>query len=127
MTESANDDLTTRQRRAVAALLSARDIKAAAAAANVGYNTLRTWLDDPAFVAELRSAEGQAIDAATRRLIDLQGQAIDALAEVLGSGASAAVKVRAAAVVLDGLLRLRELRNIEERLSRLEEHYAQRH
>jgi hypothetical protein len=44
---------------------------------------------------------------------------------VLGDAkTSPAVRVRAAGAVLDYLLRLRELRNHEQRLSRLEQIYA---
>jgi gamma-glutamyl:cysteine ligase YbdK (ATP-grasp superfamily) len=119
------DELTPRQHKAISALLLAPTLKAAAEQAGCAERTLRGWLSEPAFAAALAAAEGQAIDAATRRLIALQDSAVDALEQVLADAkTSAAVRVRASAVVLEYLLKLRELRNMEQRLSRLEEIYA---
>jgi hypothetical protein len=113
--------LTPRQRRSIAALLSERDVKAAALAANVGARTLYRWLDDPLFRLALSYAEGEAIDAATRRLLAMNDPAISVLNWVLADKANPpAVRLRAAQTVVDYFLKLRELRSIEERLSNLE-------
>jgi hypothetical protein len=114
--------LTPRQHRAISALIAAKSHVEAAEVAGVGERTLYRWLADPAFRAELSQAEGELIDLATRRLIDLQEAAIDALDETLDAGAaSPGVRLRAASLVLDYLLKLRELRTLEKRLSDLEE------
>ncbi len=122
MAENGNpNELSERQRRAIAALLSARNVSEAAQAAQVGERTLRRWLAEPTFRAALTGAEGQAIDAATRRLVSLTDSAIDVLTTVMQDpDAPSGVRLRAAQGVLDNLLRLRELRNVEERLTRLE-------
>src|SRR5512135_1592195 len=109
-------ELSERQRRAVAALLSARNVAEAARVASVGERTLHRWLADPVFRAALLEAEGGAIDAATRRLVSLTDAAIDTLRAVMNDvEAPRAVQLRAAQGVLDYLLKLRELRNVEER------------
>jgi hypothetical protein len=114
-------ELTGRQRKAIAGLLSSRNVQEAAIAAHVGERTLYRWLTFTDFRAALLDAEGQAIDAAARRLIAMQEQAIDTLARVLKDDqAGRAVQLRAAQAVLDYLLKLRELRNIEQRLIELE-------
>lgn len=114
-------ELTTRQQKAIAALLTSRDAKAAAAAAHIGYRTLCRWLTEPAFKAALMQSEGEAIDTATRRLLGLQDAAIDTFDTILtDEKAALAIKLRAAQAILDYLLRLRELRNIEQRLVELE-------
>jgi flagellar motility protein MotE (MotC chaperone) len=116
-----NNNITTRQRRAIAALLSTRNVGEAAAAAHVGDRTLYRWLAETGFKAALVQAEGDAIDQATRRLIGLQDAAIDTLTGVLeDQKATAGVRLRAAQNVLDYLLKLRDLRNVEERLAALE-------
>lgn len=113
--------LTTRQKRAIVALLAERDVKAAAQACGIGYRTLCRWLDDSAFRAELTGAEGEAIDAATRRLLQLQDPAIDTISATMDDQANpAAVRLRAAQIALETLLKLRELRNLEQRLAELE-------
>lgn len=115
------DNLTSRQRKAIAALLTSGDIKSAAVTAGIGARTLYRWMTLPEFRAALLEAEGDAIDAATRRLLTLQTPAIDVLETTMSDRESPpAVRLRAAQSVLDYLLRLRELRNVEDRLAALE-------
>jgi len=107
--------------RAIAALLTARNVQEAAKLAGVSERTLSRWLAEPGFRAGLLTAEGDAIDAATRRLLTLQQAAIDTLEQVLGDvGAGPGVRLRAAQAVLEHMLRLREQRTTEERLTALE-------
>ncbi len=114
-------ELTTKQRRAIAALLTAKSIGDAAHIADVGERTLHTWLADSDFRAALAIEEGAAIDAATRRLIALQDKAVDVFAGILDDvAAKGTTRLRAAQGVLDYLLKLRELRNLEQRLAELE-------
>ena len=114
-------DLTPAQRRAIAALLTERNARAAAAKAKVAERTLYRWLADPDFAVALAAAEGDIIAGATRRLLQLQDKAIDAVDAVFGDGeTSAAVKLRAAQLTIDAMLKLRELRNVEGRLAALE-------
>lgn len=115
--------MNTRQKRAVRALLSTRSVVEAAKLASVSERTLFSWLTEPAFRAALSEVEGELIDAATRRLLALQDSAIDTFERLLAksSTASDAVRLRAAQSVLDYLLKLRELRNIETRLTALEQ------
>ncbi len=118
----AGKKLTPRQRRAIAALLSEKDVLAAAKKARVGERTLRRWLDsDEVFQAQLKAAEAAAIDSAIRRLSNLTGQAVSTLRDVMsGKDCSAGARVRAADVALARLLDLRELAQLEARLGAIE-------
>ena len=114
-------ELTPAQHRLIAALLVARNTREACKAANIAERTAYTWLADPRFLAALSSAEGGQLSDATRRLLNLADTAIDTLEAVLSDAtAAASVKVRAAGLVLDQLLALRELKNVESRLAALE-------
>lgn len=114
--------LPAKQVKAISALLSHRTQAEAACAAGIGERTLATWLTQPQFQTALRAAEGDAIDAAVREMLSLQGDAIDVLAGLMSDvEVKASVRLRAAQITLDNLLRLRELRNVEARLARLEE------
>lgn len=113
--------LSAKQSKAIAALLSSKTVLGAAELAGVSARTLTRWLADDDFKAALTEAESEAIDAATRRLIGLQGAAIDTLQETLSDRkALAGIRLRASQSILDYLLKLRELRNIESRLAALE-------
>ena len=117
--------ISPQQQRAIAALLSSRNVADAAKQANVGERTLFRWLDDPTFKAHLASAEGNLIDVATRRLLQYQDAAITVVATIMADQRHpAGVRLRAATAVIDYMLRLRELRNVEQRLTTLEALYA---
>lgn len=117
-----NGRLTTKQRRAVVALLGARDVATAAQVAKVGERSLRRWLkDDVAFRTELALAEQDVVTAATRKLSDLAWQAAAVLGRIMDdSSVPAGVRVRAADAILARLLQLKELMQLEQRLHALE-------
>jgi hypothetical protein len=114
--------LSSRQQRAVAALLASKSVAEAASTAGVGERTLYRWLaEDQAFRAALSQAEGDLLDTATRRLLTLQGKAIDALEHLIERAETEGVRLRAAQVAIDTSLKLREMRDIEQRLTALEQ------
>ena len=120
----AEQTLTPGQKRAIEALLSTKSVVEAAKAAGLGERTLYRYLSDPFFRLQLSAAEGELIDTATRRLLALQGAALDTFEDILKSEeASDTIKIRAAQNVVDNLLKLRELRNLETRLTALEAAY----
>jgi hypothetical protein len=114
--------LTSRQTRAIDALISEPTIEQAAERAGVTRKTIYRWLQYPGFRAELTAAESAAIDKSCRRLIAMADKAITALDDVLDNPSQngAGNKRLAAAAIIDIFMRLRELRNIENRLSELE-------
>ena len=127
MAENGTDNalISGKQQRAILALLSTKNVAEAAARAKVGERTLWRWLGDPMFRVQLAGAEADMLDAATRRLLQLQEGAIETVQAIMQDGeANASVRLRAAQAVLDYLLKLRELRNVEQRLTALEMAYA---
>ena len=117
-----NGVLSAAQRRLIPALLTCRTVTAAAESAKVPERTAFRWLaDDVTFQAELARAEGDVIGGAVRALLGLAESAVDCLRSTLDDKElSAAVRIRAAALAIDALLRLRELASIERRLAELE-------
>jgi hypothetical protein len=114
-------ELTSAQRKGIAALLKERNIEAAAKASQISERTLWRWLSEDHFKAALAAEETALIDFAVRQLLQLQQGAIGILAKVLADPKTpASVKVRAALGMLDITVKLRELRNVEERLCALE-------
>lgn len=119
MTENAT--LTPRQLRAVNALLTHPTVAAAAGVLGVAPSTIYRWLGENAFRAALAQAEGEAVAAAGRRLAALAETALDELARAMVDPMTPApTRVRAAEVVLNNLLKYREIVQFENRLDALE-------
>jgi hypothetical protein len=113
--------LSAKQQKAIAALMTCRTARAAAKQAQIGERELYRWLQDAAFQAELKRAGQEAIDAAIRRLATLTGTAIDTLQwQMNAKNTTPSVKVRAADIVLARLLNLKELSDLEARITHLE-------
>ena len=110
------------RRRAVDVLMATGDQQAAAAAAQVTDRTIRRWLLEPVFVAALQEAQAALLDAATSDLVRASGAAVALLRRTVDNvDAPLALRIRAAGMLLDSVLRWREVRDIEVRLSALEE------
>lgn len=119
MTENAT--LTPRQLRAVNALLTHPTVAAAAVVLGVAPSTIYRWLGENAFRAALAQAEGEAVAAAGRRLAVLAETALDELARSMTDPTTPApVRVRACEVILNNLLKYREIVGLEQRLTDLE-------
>ncbi len=115
-------DLTTKQRRAATALVTLGTVRAAAGEVNVTDRTVSRWLQLPAMQAAVRQAEEASLDESTRRLVSLTAGATSVIIRILQSDkATDAIKLKAAALVLHNVVKLRELRQVEERLTTLEE------
>jgi hypothetical protein len=90
------------------------------ALAGVNRATLYKWQANEAFAAALREAEAEAVAALSRALAGLGDAAAAALRDALGPGQKITVRLRAAEIVTDRLLKIRELVSLEERLAALE-------
>ena len=115
------EKVTPKKRKAVEALLTKADIKKAAEAAGVSRKTLYRWLKDADFLAALAEAEAEALATLSRTLVALGDQAVAVLRDAMrDSTAPINARLRAADMVLSRLLQLRELVNLDRRLSNLE-------
>jgi transposase-like protein len=113
--------LTPGQRKAIEALLTSGNVTAAATAAGVTRNTLYRWVrHDETFVAELQAAEAEAVQGLSRVLAGLGDSAAAALKDALDSSQKITVRLRAAEIVTDRLLKIRELVELEQRITELE-------
>jgi hypothetical protein len=122
---SHGNGLTPAQCRAVAALLSERDVAAAAVKAKVGDSTLRRWLREPAFRQELLEAQREIVTAARAQLVAGVTEAVQALRTLLRSD-NPHVVARAALGHLDQVLQTMEKADHGERLAALEEKETRR-
>jgi len=113
--------LTSRQKKAIAALISCKDRKQAAEAAGIGYRTINRYLKDDLFLAELRRVEAEIISGAVRSLINDLPRNIEVMRNIREYERNPArVRLRAAQLIDQSLLKWREALDIEERLTALE-------
>ena len=115
------DGLTSKQRKAVEALLTTGEVSAAAKEAGVARDTLYRWMQQKPFLEAVRAAEARALDDLSRVLVRLGRTAAGTLAKAMGDAAAPyPTRVRAADAVLGRLLQLRELATLETRVAELE-------
>lgn len=121
---SENVRISTKQKKAIAALMVKRDMQSAAKAAGVTDRQLRRWMGDPGFRCELQSASTQATETATRRLATLTAEAIDTLEWAMKKATEHDhARVRAALGVLSAFMKLKEF-ELENRVAIIEQQLA---
>lgn len=116
-----DSDLSTRQRKFVAALLSNPTIETAAEAAGIHKRTAHRYLADPA----VRRALGQELDnlmgQTTRLVVRAMTSALATLQQIhTDPEAPTSARVSAARAILDAGPRLREALDLAERVAALE-------
>jgi len=118
--ENSENGITTKQQKAIAALLSERTIGAAAKAAGVGERTLYNWLNEPNFRAALRDVETDLLNTVTRRLSAGLTLALDTLETLMKKARHESTRHAAAVSWLNLSLKFRDTLEIDERLTALE-------
>lgn len=115
------ENLTPRKRKAIEALLTTCDTTKAAQAAGVSRDTVYRWLKQEVFKNALEAGAKEALESLSRSLVSISSKAIETLEAALAYDIKApSTRVRAADVILGRLLQLKELVNLEERVSELE-------
>lgn len=120
---SVTERLSPEQLRALIALIETGDKAKAARSAGVSRTTLYRWMrEDPVFQAALEDATRQALKEFSASLVRLAQKAVKALESALDSKEAAHLpqRLRAADIVTTKLLAVRELVDIEARLTELE-------
>lgn len=117
----ATDELTERQRRALAALLCVPTAREAAKIANVGERTLKRWKTLPAFQRAYKAAQGEMLESAVCQSRQHLTGALSALADITAdANAPPAARVSAARASVELALKLGEQADILERVTALE-------
>ena len=113
--------LTQKQNKALLALLTQPTREAAAKAAGITSKTLRSYLDDPAFLSEYEKALSGLVKDATRQAQQSLSPALSTLREIVeDSRQPATARISAARSLLEYSLRLTEITDILDQLRELE-------
>lgn len=118
-------EMSTKQARVIAALLSSRTHTEAAAAAGISERTLYLWLADTTFQAHYQAARREAVKHALSQLQHLTSEAVATLKKLLSSG-KPTVQLGAARTVLEMSIKAVEVEDVLARLEALEQAHAQR-
>jgi len=114
-------NLTPRKRKALEALLTSGDISQAANTAGVSRDSVYRWLRDPDFQTALSNGTQAALQGLSQSLLTLGAAAAKALQVALeDTTAPLTARLRAADIVLTRLLQMRELVDLDKRLTELE-------
>lgn len=112
--------LTARQVRALEKLAAGARIAEAARAAHVSVSTVKRWLADDAFRAELDKLQTESLQILARRLAALGDAAAGALQDALDASQPVSTRLRAATVVFDRLVTVYEFADLARRVATLE-------
>jgi hypothetical protein len=111
---------TAIRERAIEALLSEATVSQAAVKSGVSERTLRRWMDaDREFRHGLAEAQRGAFDATVQRVQGLSVTAFDTLAELMGPGAPAHVRLEAARTIAELATQQAETDALVQRLDQL--------
>ncbi len=124
MSENGTQMLTSKQRKAIEALLEGAKVKEAALVAGVSTRTLQRWREQEAFALELHQRNTHAIKDAAMRLTAHFDDMLDVLLAIAKDEQgmySESVRVRAALGWIDRQIRMMETTEVLERILRLEQ------
>lgn len=112
--------LTPKQLRALEVYATTGSVTDAAKAGAISRKTFYVWRSHPAFVAELRKLDGDALQNLGRRIMGLSEAACKALEDALADTEPMPIRLRAAAIVTERGPALAELSALIERVNALE-------
>jgi transposase-like protein len=110
-----------KKEQAIAALLTHRNVEAAARAVGISANTLLRWSKEPEFDAAYREARRTVFSQSIGRLEDASGAAVTTVLKImLDSNVPAGTRLRAAEVVLEQGTKAMEMEAVLARVAELE-------
>ena len=118
--EKTEQGLTPNQIRAIKAILECKTYSQAIKRANIGKTSLYAWLKNPAFKNELDRQLKELSDHALDRLKASTTEAVDVLIKTL-KRRNPHLQLKSAKSIMDYFLKIKELQEFDERLSKLEE------
>lgn len=120
MTEYDKNELSDRQLKALPFFAASASVESACREADVSKETFYRWLKEPLFKAELDKLRNEIVSDAVNHLKIITTKAAATLSTLLDREESPAVQRAAANDILGHVIKFMELKEIEERLKKLE-------
>jgi hypothetical protein len=114
-----NKKLSDRQLKTIPVILSSRSLTEAGRKANVSRTQLNRWMAQDAFVEELERTRDQMLEGSLDALQAGAKEAVDSLLRLIRDPAKG-IRLKASDRSLFYILKVKELRDIEARLTTLE-------
>jgi hypothetical protein len=123
--ENQSTELTERQIKAIPFFISSPTIEAGCKAAKISKNAFYEWMKIPLFKTELNRQRDFVVDEALDTLRNNMTKAVNTLVSLLASD-SGHIKRYVANDIISHVLKYRELKGIEERLTAIEKLIAEK-
>lgn len=118
-----HDDWSDQDEVILVGLAAGMTHAAVAAVAGVSTKTVQRRVGDEAFAAEVSRRRGEQVERVTGRLTELSVRAVDTL-DVALDDESPTIRIRAADMTLNWLVRLRREADLERRIAEIEHELA---
>lgn len=115
----ATENLSPEQIKAIEVLVATGNKTKAARAASVDRSTLYRWLKEPPFQAALKEVTQTALQEFSRELVRLTPKAVKVLEDAMGPKKHMSHRLRAAAILVNGLMTAQELIDIRRELDEI--------
>lgn len=125
--EPDNDNLTAKQHKAIAALISEPTLAAAALKTGVGERTLYTWLSEPAFSDAYAAARRECVSNAIAQLQRSTSDAVKVLTSIMNdTEEKGATRLQAAKTILDSALSASTIADLIKRVEVIEAQHKEK-
>ena len=118
-------EISAKQQKLIALLLTERTIDVACQKANVAVTTYWRWMQDRNFLVEYRKARRGILENTIAKLQSIVFTAVDTLERNLNCE-NPSVEIRCAAIIIEQSLKGMETLDIENRLESLEANYSRK-
>ena len=112
-------ELTTTQKRTICNILSSKSIVEAARKTKINRKTIYAWLENPVFKAELEKRINQILNGAFTELQLSFTESIQVLRELMKSD-NESIKLHSSKTIMQFVINFLEMKEIEQRLEKIE-------
>lgn len=115
-----NLTLSRKQLKAIPLIISAKTITEGVKQAGISKTLFYEWMKNDVFRNEFISRQNDIIETALKELKGLSSEAVERLGSLLRETQNENIRLKAIALILDNTMKMKEIEDIEERLTEIE-------